>query len=253
MPEQRGVIFYEHRDYDGNAYGPIKPGDYGWVEDVGIPNDSISSWRIVGLEDPTNCTVTFYEHRNFGGAERPYTGDVKWIGPQFNDRLSSFKIRIDDAAEKKAKYERLKQAAQEEAETKRLEDEISVIKGGGTPTQSGGSSPFTGSTGSALRTYEIFGVLNGQNVPITRAVSNSGGRWQVVPGARVLIGDAPGDGFGLAGMPGKWATYYGSQSPSAFGLDADKAVLASDGSRGWVTEAAWLSQVFGTNWRAVVY
>lgn len=255
MAAQRGVVFYEHRDYDGNAYGPIKPGSFGWVEDLGIPNDSISSWRWVGLEDPNNGYVTFYEHRNFGGKETEFQGDVKYVGDPLNDRLSSFKVRIDEDAERKALLEKKLQQARNEAEVRKTEEQIAIINAGGAlPGSAGGGSPFTGSGGSGtLRTLEIFGVLNGQLVPITRAVMNNGGRWQLVPGARVMIGDSPTDGFGLAGVPGRWSAFYGTQSPSVFGLDADKAVLASDGTRGWVTEAAWLSQIFGPNWRQVVY
>ena len=43
------------------------------------------------------------------------------------------------------------------------------------------------------------------------------------------------------------------RSPSEFGLDSDKAVLASDGSRGWALDAKFLSQIFGMNWRQAVY
>jgi hypothetical protein len=251
----KGVIFYEHRDYDGNAYGPMKPGSYGWVEDVGIPNDNISSWRWSGLEDPNNGYVTFYEHRNFGGKEHEFQGDVKYVGDPLNDRLSSFKVRIDEAAERKAVLDKRLAEAQREADERKLNEQIAIISSGGsvTPGSTGGASPFGGTASGALRTYEIFGVINGQPVPITRAVTNSGGRWQLVPGARVLVGDSASDGFGLAGTPGRWSAWYSTQSPAAFGLDADKAVLASDGSRGWVTEAAWLSQIFGPNWRSVVY
>lgn len=41
--------FYRHRDY-GEALGPVLgPGYYRWVEDVGIPNDHISSFKCVGF------------------------------------------------------------------------------------------------------------------------------------------------------------------------------------------------------------
>jgi hypothetical protein len=255
MATVRGVLFYEHRDFDGNAYGPIKPGSYGWVEEVGIPNDSISSWRWTGLEDPNNGYVTFYEHRNFGGKETEFQGDVKFVGDPLNDRLSSFKIRIDEDAERKALLDKRLQQAKNEAEARKVDEQIAIINAGGSlPSGGTGGSPFTGGSGvGSLRTYEIFGVVNGQTVPITRAVTNNGGRWQLVPGARVLIGDNASDGFGLGGVPGRWSAFYPTQSPSAFGLDSDKAVLASDGNRGWVTEAAWLAQIFGPNWRQVVY
>ena len=76
---------------------------------------------------------------------------------------------------------------------------------------------------------------------------------QVQPGARVMVGEVPADGFGLAGVPGRWSAYYAGRSPAEFGLDADKGVLASDGSRGWALTATFLSQIFGAGWRAVIY
>ena len=75
----------------------------------------------------------------------------------------------------------------------------------------------------------------------------------VKPGGRVIVGEQPNEGFGLAGFPGRWQMYYGGRSPVEFGLDPDKGVLGSDGSRGWVLNAQFLSQVFGSNWRAAVY
>jgi hypothetical protein len=38
-----------------------------------------------------------------------------------------------------------------------------------------------------------------------------------------------------------------------YGLDNDKAVLASDGVRGWVLDSNFLTQIFGVGWRAAVY
>lgn len=75
----------------------------------------------------------------------------------------------------------------------------------------------------------------------------------MVPGGRVIVGEAPGEGFGLAGVPGRWAAFYGGRSPAEFGLDADKGVLGSDGSRGWALNATFLAQVFGAGWRAAIY
>jgi hypothetical protein len=74
-----------------------------------------------------------------------------------------------------------------------------------------------------------------------------------VPGGRVIVGEQPNEGYGLAGLPGRWSAYYAGKSPVEFGLDADKGVLGSDGSRGWVLTGQFLQQVFGTNWRAAIY
>ncbi len=38
--------FYEHANYEGR-YWDLGPGDYSWVEDVGIPNDLISSFKRI--------------------------------------------------------------------------------------------------------------------------------------------------------------------------------------------------------------
>ena len=106
----------------------------------------------------------------------------------------------------------------------------------------------------AIRTIEVFGQLNGSLMPLKAVLRPvGGGRFGVAPGGQVLIGDAVGDGFGLAGTPGAWSTYYGSRSPAEFGLDPDKGVLGSDGSRGWVLTAEFLSQLIGAHWRSVVY
>jgi hypothetical protein len=68
-----------------------------------------------------------------------------------------------------------------------------------------------------------------------------------------MVTEAPNEGYGLAGTPGRWSTLYAGRSPAEFGLDADKAVLASDGSRGWALPATLLAQIFGSNWRQAVY
>jgi hypothetical protein len=140
-----------------------------------------------------------------------------------------------------------------EAELAKKRAEIEKLKGG--TTQGGASTPMNGGGTGALRTYELFGVLNGMNVPLAQVVicDRNTGRCSVVQGGRVIVGEQPNEGFGLAGIPGRWQMYYGARSPAEFGLDADKGVLGSDGSRGWVLNAQFLSQVFGSNWRAAVY
>ena len=42
------VQFFEDINYGGEASDVFGPGSYSWVEDVGIPNDSISSISIWG-------------------------------------------------------------------------------------------------------------------------------------------------------------------------------------------------------------
>ena len=139
--------------------------------------------------------------------------------------------------------------ARKEAELAKKRAELDKLRG----TASGGSTPTPGGGGATFRTVELYGVMGGARVPLTSAVSMAGGMPQVQPGARVMVGEVPADGFGLAGVPGRWSAYYAGRSPAEFGLDADKGVLASDGSRGWALTATFLSQIFGAGWRAVIY
>ncbi len=105
----------------------------------------------------------------------------------------------------------------------------------------------------AVRTFELFAMLDGVNVPLSEALTYDGAAYALVPGAELAVGDSEGDGFGLAGTPGAWPRYYGTQSPAGSGLDADKAVLAWDGSRGWVVPGRTLRDLFGPQWRATIY
>jgi hypothetical protein len=227
---------------------------------VGVANDQVSSWRSVGILDPKNVTVEVYEHSNFGGSSRVFAGEVKNIGPAMNDKMSSFRIKIDEAAERKLKLQQAIDKARQDAELKRYEDELARVQSGidpAAPSPSGsnpyGSIPTT--PAPTFRTYELFGILNGSNVPLAQVVicDRATGRCSVVPGGRVIVGEAPNEGYGLAGIPGRWQQLYPGRSPAEFGLDADKGVLGSDGSRGWVLDSRFLSQVFGTGWRAAIY
>ena len=100
----------------------------------------------------------------------------------------------------------------------------------------------------------MFGVYGGRPAPLTQAVNfdrASGRVLGVNSGYRVMVTDQAGEGFGLAGTPGRWSSFV-SGSPTAYGLDADRGVLAWDGSRGQALPAAYLSQLFG-DWRGAVY
>jgi hypothetical protein len=41
--------FYRHRDFVGPVGPVFGPGYYRWVEDVGVPNDQVSSFQCVGF------------------------------------------------------------------------------------------------------------------------------------------------------------------------------------------------------------
>jgi hypothetical protein len=108
-----------------------------------------------------------------------------------------------------------------------------------------------------VKTYEIFGMLNGEPVPLTDVLFRAGpGDWVLADGADVMIGDSPEDGFNLGGDPGvgKWNAYYAGKSPQDFGLDPDKGVLRWDGSKGVVMDAATLKDIYSPeNWKLKVY
>lgn len=143
-----------------------------------------------------------------------------------------------------------------EVELNKARKELADLQAQASGLSPGGTNPYgqpSGGAAPALRTYEIFGILNGQKVPLAQVAQNQGGRYVQVPGSRVVVGDASSDGFGLAGIPGAWPSLYAGQSPANFGLDPDKAVLGYDGTRGWVLAASFLSQAFGPNWRSTIY
>lgn len=153
----------------------------------------------------------------------------------------------------KADLELQKAKLQGEQELNKLRADIAAMQAGANGGV--GGSPYAGipGGGGGIRTFEVFGLLNGVKVPLANVAQNQGGRYVQIPGSRILVGDAPTDGFGLAGVPGAWPALYPGQSPANFGLDADKAVLGSDGTRGWVLTADFLTQAFGPNWRSQIY
>lgn len=157
-----------------------------------------------------------------------------------------------ELADQEKQLQRELRKAKLEAELAKKRAEIDKLKGTATPAPTPGV-PMP--SGGGFRTYELYGLINGMNVPLAQVVvcDANTGRCSVVPGGRVIVGEQPNEGFGMAGVPGRWQQYYGSQSPAQFGLDADKGVLGSDGSRGWVLNAQFLSQVFGGGWRSAVY
>ena len=166
------------------------------------------------------------------------------------DEDAQFQKELDD---QNKQLERELRKAKLEADLAKKRAEIDKLKNAGTTTT---TPPMGGGGGmGAFRTYELFGILNGMNVPLAQVVicDRNTGRCSVVPGGRVIVGEQPNEGFGLAGAPGRWQMYYGGRSPAEFGLDPDRGVLGSDGSRGWVLNAQFLSQVFGSGWRAAIY
>ena len=113
--------------------------------------------------------------------------------------------------------------------------------------------PALSCTPDLVRTYEVFGTHRGRVAPLTQILQMRAGVKTLVPGGRIWIATDASQGFGLAGMPGKWEDLYPGVSPAAYGLDADKPVLASDGASAWVLDAHYLAMLFGAEWRRVVY
>ena len=107
--------------------------------------------------------------------------------------------------------------------------------------------------GPIVRTYEIFGRHRGRVVPLSEVLQIRAGTKQLTPAARILLTDQESQGFGLGGEPGLWEDLYPGVDPALYGLDSDKPILASDGSRGWVVDAHYLAMIFGADWRRVVY
>lgn len=163
---------------------------------------------------------------------------------------ADFQKELDD---QKKEIDKQLRKAKQEAELAKRRAELEKLKnpdGGGTSGTYGG-----GYGGGAFRTFELFGVLNGNRVPLIAVVNvdRASGAASVVPGGRVMVTNLSNEGFGLAGTPGSWQMAAAGQSPAAFGLDPDKGVVGSDGSRGWPLDSRFLSQVFGMGWRNAIY
>ena len=169
-------------------------------------------------------------------------------------KVEDAKVGAQDwKADAKARMDQLKvemEKAKLEAEEQKLRDQVAQLRGQPTSPNPAATTPVA----SGMRTYEVFGVYNGRPAPLTQAVNfdrNSGRLLGVNSGYRVMVTDSPSEGFGLAGTPGRWSSFV-SGSPTAYGLDADRGILAWDGSRGQALPAAYLSQLFG-DWRGAVY
>ena len=106
---------------------------------------------------------------------------------------------------------------------------------------------------TVVRTYEVFGKHQGRVVPLAEILKIRAGVKHLTAGARIFITDQDSQGFGLGGEPGLWEELYPGVSPAVYGLEPDRAVMASDGSRGWVMDAHTLAMIFGADWRRVVY
>ena len=119
------------------------------------------------------------------------------------------------------------------------------------PTPGQPAVPVVGS--GIVTTYEIYGRLNGRQVPIWKELSFDGVTFHIKQGGRILVSHNPAEGYGLGGTPGSWTQLYGNRSPADWGLDSDKGVVAFDGSRAYAVPATQLGEIFGNGWRQTVY
>ena len=116
-----------------------------------------------------------------------------------------------------------------------------------------GQPPVPVTSGGVATTYEIYGRLNGRQVPIWKELTFDGATFHVKQGGRILISHSPAQGYGFGGTPGSWTQLYGSRSPADWGLDPDKGIVAFDGSRAYAVPATQLVEIFGSGWRQIVY
>ena len=117
------------------------------------------------------------------------------------------KLRKQVEAEKRKLDQELRKA-KADADLAKARAEIEKLKAGA----AGGGMP------SGMRTIELFGQLNGRNVPLSDVVVSDGQRFSVVQGGQVLGGESASEGFGYGGTPGRWAEASGGQPPTAYGL-----------------------------------
>lgn len=87
------AVVYEDEDFAGNAY-VLPAGEYAWLEDSGIPNDTISSLRL-----PPRATIRVFENRDFTGASRDFYQPVAKVGEEWNDKISSARVWIATASQ----------------------------------------------------------------------------------------------------------------------------------------------------------
>lgn len=108
-------------------------------------------------------------------------------------------------------------------------------------------------TTAGFRTIELyFTDVTGRRYHLRDAMRRrAGGLWRVRDYARPALGIVPSEGAGLGGRPGRWQEFYGSRTPSDFGLDSDLAVLCwdDDDRRAYVPEVELLEEALGAGWR----
>ena len=87
------ATFYQDANYGGYGYS-LPEGIYtlSQLRAYGIQNDDISSLKVL----PGFKVTAFYDD-NFGGTSTVFTGDVSYVGNNWNDQISSLRIAPDGA------------------------------------------------------------------------------------------------------------------------------------------------------------
>jgi len=217
-----------------DSSGDEHPWRVDWVQILpeGVPTDGPGGWRAeVNTSADENGMFPMLRFSPMGGGEaRSFQpGD----GPGDSDEAQV--ARELDEVERKLRFNRMRQdLALKKQQLAELEEKL--------------SPPI----GPAFRTYELFGWMDGKVVPLNDIITKTDKGLDVVDGGRLMIGQEPEDGFGLAGNTGKWFQYV-DVGPGVFGLEPDGGVLTSDGKRVLVCDAEFLMTAFGEKWRDVVY
>lgn len=81
-----GCVYYEHRDFQGASFSVQGSTASNYIGDQW--NDRISS-----IACSPGCSVTVWEHANYGGQAWRVGGSVPWVGQYWNDRISAFDQR----------------------------------------------------------------------------------------------------------------------------------------------------------------
>lgn len=183
-------------------------------------------------------------------AQQKALGDADAAEQATQDEADAREAAAEEKRYQKALQEQ-KKTLQRELQKAKMDAELAKLKAQIAQTQAPPVPASVPAQAGALRTVELFGVVNGSVVPLTQAVLVTPGAVQVTPGARVMRGDVPTDGYGLGGTPGRWSSFV-SESPAAYGLPATIGVIGSDGSRGHVLSAQFLQLLFGSGWMAVI-
>lgn len=122
--------------------------------------------------------------------------------------------------------------------------------------QRGGSG---GQAAPTMETYELVAMKGLRLVPLDTVlfVGLSGG-FELQPGTTLFVSKDPAEGFGLGGMPGRWADWYPDRSPADFGLAPTKGVLGwavgrGGSAQGWAVSSDVLKDLLGPDWQNDLY